>query len=103
MEFPHCETDGFLFHPGACGRKLPHFIKLSMIGQAGFRHKSQNISLRKNRRAVIEFLLMAHRKAQHNNRIPRLCKAADFLQRLSGFLQQQFIIKKIAAGIAGDA
>ena len=83
-----------------CGRKLPLFVKLPVIGQMGLGYDAQNGSLLYNHRAVIQFVVHPHRHSHGGDDFQIPGRLQHRGQGLFGTPQQGILIEKIPAGIA---
>ena len=107
-------TDGFavrildvhaLHSAGQCIRryKMALLVELRVVRKMGFRHERQHVTGIDDSSHIIQLAAHAQRQTDYDDSRKLCGLAADRAQRVQCALEQRFLQKQIAAGVAGQA
>ena len=78
-------------------------VELGIVWNMGLGHKCQHSTMHNRRCNIIQLAIITHRQTNHNNRLQFRRFAADSTERVHRALEQRFLQKQVAAGVAGQA
>ena len=85
------------------GDKVALLVEFGIVRNVGFRDERQNVACVHDSRNVIQLALDAQRQTDYDDSRKLCGLAADGTERLHRTLEQRFLQKQVAAGIAGQA
>ena len=83
--------------------KMALLVELGVVRKMGFRHKRQHVTGIDDSGHIIQLAAHAQRQTDYDDSRKLCGLAADRVQRVQRTLEQRFLQKQIAAGIAGQA
>ena len=85
---------------GRCRCKMSGFIKLGVVWNVLFWHKSQNLSLINHSRNIIQPGIKKERKSHNDQHVMGPGRRTDLFQTLQTALQKDILQKEIITGIS---
>ena len=100
-----CGLDQHVFHTAerVGGDKMALLVELRVVRNVRFRDERQYIACVHDSRDVVQLALDAQRQADDDDGGNLFAFAADGFERLQRALEQRFLQKQVAAGVAGQA
>ena len=86
-----------------CRYEMALLVELGIVRKMGFRHERQHVTGVYDSSHIVQLTAHAQRQTDYDDSRKLCGLAADGLERLHRALEQRFLQKQVAAGIAGQA